>query len=243
MVKVFYDNEKHFNKAKELSLLINSEVVSIKNDNDLYLSVSDNGLSLEKGALSLQADFNDMLNRLSKGNLANELLVKASKVKEYNSRVAIDMTAGFGTDSLLLAASGYHVVMIEHNIIIYLLLVDALERALKNPKLSSIVSNMEVVNGNSIDIITKINTIPDIVYLDPMFPERNKSSQIKKKFQLLHELETPSNDVMEMIDVARSVHPKKVILKRPLKDKSLDSLKPSYSISGKAIRYDCFINN
>ena len=35
---------------------------------------------------------------------------------------------------------------------------------------------------------------PDVVYLDPMFPERTKSAAVKKKFQLLHHLEQPCAD-------------------------------------------------
>ena len=83
-----------------------------------------------------------------------------------------------------------------------------------------------------------INEKVDIILLDPMFPERTKSGLVKKKFQILHEIETPCNNEVELINAALAVNTHKVIIKRPLKGEYLAEIKPSYSIKGKAIRYD-----
>ncbi len=83
---------------------------------------------------------------------------------------------------------------------------------------------------------------PDIILLDPMFPERQKSGLVKKKFQLIHNLECPCNDEKEMLEAAMAAEPKKIIIKRPLKGPYLAGVKPSYSLTGKSIRYDCIIN-
>ena len=82
---------------------------------------------------------------------------------------------------------------------------------------------------------------PDIILLDPMFPERQKSGLVKKKFQLIHNLECPCNDEKEMLEAAMAAEPKKIIIKRPLKGPYLAGVKPSYSLTGKSIRYDCII--
>ncbi len=83
---------------------------------------------------------------------------------------------------------------------------------------------------------------PDIILLDPMFPERQKSGLVKKKFQLIHNLECPCNDENELLEAAMAARPQKIIIKRPLKGPYLAGIKPSYSLAGKSIRYDCIIN-
>ena len=82
---------------------------------------------------------------------------------------------------------------------------------------------------------------PEVIYLDPMFPERTKSASVKKKFQLLHLLEHPCENEEELLEAAIALHPKKVIVKRMAKGPFLAGKKPSYSIKGKSIRYDCYV--
>lgn len=82
---------------------------------------------------------------------------------------------------------------------------------------------------------------PDVVYLDPMFPERRKSAAVKKKFQLLHRLESPCENDEELLQAALSAHPKRVVVKRPVKGPFLAGVKPSYSLSGKAVRFDVIV--
>ena len=77
-----------------------------------------------------------------------------------------------------------------------------------------------------------------MVLLDPMFPARTKSAQVKKKFQLLHHLESPCEDEAELLDAALAARPRKVVIKRPPKGPYLAGKKPSYSLTGKAVRYD-----
>ena len=80
-----------------------------------------------------------------------------------------------------------------------------------------------------------------MIFLDPMFPERQKSALIKKKMQLLQKLESPGTDEQAMLDAAMAVRPRKIVVKRPLKGPFLAGRKPDYSISGKAIRCDCYV--
>ncbi|MCG4849180.1 class I SAM-dependent methyltransferase, partial [Streptococcus gordonii] len=82
---------------------------------------------------------------------------------------------------------------------------------------------------------------PDVVYLDPMFPERTKSAAVKKKFQLLHHLEQPCADEETLVEAALAVHPRKVVIKRPVKGPLLAGVKPSYQLAGKAVRYDVLV--
>lgn len=82
---------------------------------------------------------------------------------------------------------------------------------------------------------------PDVIYLDPMFPERQKSGLVKKKFQLIHYLEAPAENEQALMQAAIAARPFKIVVKRPAKGPYLAGLKPSYSLDGKAIRYDCYV--
>ena len=82
----------------------------------------------------------------------------------------------------------------------------------------------------------------DVIYLDPMFPERRKSAAVKKKFQLLHELERPCENEEELLKAAIDAHPSKIVIKRPVKGPYLAGIKPSHQFTGKAARYDCLVN-
>ena len=107
--------------------------------------------------------------------------------------------------------------------------------------MSGIISRMSLSEGDSIELLPTYTDRADVVYLDPMFPERNKSALIKKKFQLLHNLESPCASEHDLLEAALAVRPKKIVIKRPLKGAYLDGRRPDYSYTGKAIRFDCVI--
>ncbi len=210
---------------------------------DLILRFHKDGLSLCGEGLEMQGDLTHMIPRLKKNNLQREFLVKASRMKHPEEHpVAVDATAGMGEDSLLLAAAGYQVVLYELNPVIAAMLKDSLRRASSVPELKEAVSRMHVREGDSIEGLSGLDTPPDLVLLDPMFPERKKSGLIKKKFQLLQKLERPCSDEEKLFDAAWNAGPRRLVIKRPLKGPYLAGVKPDYSISGKAIRYDCFVN-
>ena len=199
------------------------------------------GLSLVGGGMAFRGDFARMLPRLRPDRLSRELLVRAAKVKGALSPVAVDATAGLGEDSLLLAAAGFSVTLCERDPAICALLEDAVARAAEDPRLAPVVARMTLVAGDSLEALASLPEPPDVVYLDPMFPERRKSAAVKKKFQLLHQLEPPCEEQEELLTAALGARPRKVVIKRPLKGPELAGAKPSYSLAGKAIRYDVIV--
>ncbi len=211
-------------------------------DNNLQLCEDENGLYLTDGVLTMRGDLSHMASRIKKGILGCELLVRAARLKDNPANpVLIDATAGMGEDSLLLAAAGFNVRLYEYDHIIASLLKDSIRRASLIPELQDAVSRMEVIEGDSISAMTDMSTSPAVIYLDPMFPERTKTAMIKKKFQLLQQLELPCSNEEELLNAAISAKPRKIVIKRPLKGPFLAGIKPGYSISGKAIRYDCLV--
>lgn len=207
----------------------------------LDLCADDGGLVLVGDGMALRADFTRMLPRLRPDRLARELLVRAARVRGVEAPVVVDATAGLGEDSLLLAAAGFSVRLYERDPVIAALLRDALERAADLPGLADAVSRMELFEEDSIAAMRTLDTPPDVVLLDPMFPERTKSAAVKKKFQLLHRLEQPCDDEFALLDAARAACPRKIVVKRPPKGPLLAGAKPSYQVIGKAVRYDVIV--
>lgn len=223
------------------------------------------GLALVGDGMEVRGDFMRMIPRLKSGKLERELLVRAAKVKGVRDPVAIDATAGLGEDALLLAAAGFTVRMYERDPTIAALLRDALRRAAAHPQLANTVSRMRLFEGDSLAALFALSAEspaestegapsvpsacaaspapPDVIYLDPMFPERGKSAAVKKKFQLLHYLENPCSDedARALLGAAIAANPRKVVVKRPAKGPYLAGVKPSYSLAGKAVRYDCIV--
>lgn len=156
----------------------------------LVLMATAQGLSLSDGGHSLRGDFSKMISRLIPNNLNHELLIKAAKFKNHPEFLtAVDATAGLGEDAFLLAAYGFKVQMYERDPIIAVLLYDAIRRGREDCKLAPILSRMKLEMGDSIALMPKLASSPDLILLDPMFPKRQKSGLVKKKFQLLHQLE------------------------------------------------------
>ncbi len=208
----------------------------------LKLIYIDGVLCLTDMKLTICGDLSNMYKRISGGRLSHELLIKAAKLKGFEGTpAAIDATAGMGEDALLLAAAGFDVTMYEYNPVISAILYDSLRRAKKDPAIALAAERMHLIEGDSLKAMAEAHDTTDLIYLDPMFPERQKSGMIKKKFQLLQRLEMPCADEDEMMHLAIDAHPKKIIVKRPAKGPYLAGVKPGYSIPGKAIRYDVYI--
>ena len=229
-------NEQELAKRLDL-VLVNEKPLG------LHLKINGDGLFLEDADLCMQGDFTESIKRLTHANLSHELLVKTAKLKNIEHPCLIDATAGMGEDSLLLAAAGFEVELYESDMIIAALLEDTLRRARLNEALAPIISHMHLHIEDSIKAMNSLDYTPDVVLLDPMFPERKKSGLIKKKFQLMQQLEHPCSNEFDLLNAAMHANPKKIVIKRPAKGPYLAGKKPSYSTDGKAIRYDCIINN
>ncbi len=225
-------------KAERLALLF----PKYEGGSDPYLLLDGEGLSLVSDGHVLRGDLTKMIPRVTRGRVTGELLARAAKLKGALSPRAVDATAGLGEDSLILAASGFSVTLYERNPVICELLRDALERAEHIPELADIVGRMTLVQGDSVAAMASLTEAPDVILLDPMFPERQKSALVKKKLQMIQKLEQPCTDEREILLTAMRASPKKLIIKRPPKGPYLAGIKPDHSIEGKAVRFDCFVS-
>lgn len=211
-------------------------------DGELALVLDASGLWLSGDGMRMRGDFAAMAKRTRPGNLSRELLVRAAKVKGVAAPHVVDATAGMGEDAFLLAAAGFRVTLFERDPVIAALLSDALGRAAADERTAGAAARMTFVEGDSIEALAHWEAPAlDVVLLDPMFPERRKSAAVKKKFQLIHRLERPCADEADLLAAARAAAPRKIVVKRPPKGPHLAGAAPSYSLQGKAVRYDCYV--
>lgn len=208
----------------------------------LALEQRPEGLTLLGDGMELTGDFSQLLPRLRQDRLSKELLVRAAHIKgaEHPLR-AVDATAGLGEDSLLLAAAGYEVLLVERDPVIAALLADCLRRARADERLAAAAGRMHLQPGEATLVLGQLPQAPHLVYLDPMFPAKGKAALTKKKLQLFQRLEPPCAQEEELLAAALAAGPRRVVVKRPLKAPALAGRKPSHSVEGKTIRYDVFV--
>jgi len=176
------------------------------------------------------------------GGGRGQALAKAIGLKKGATPTVIDATAGFGRDAFVLANLGCTITLIERNPLIAALLHDAVNRAINNDELHDIISRMSVINHNAIDYLNTLTSEkPDVVYLDPMYPSREKSALVKKDMRLLHQLAGEDNDSHQLLSSARLVARKRVVIKRPKSAPFVGDQKPDTHIESKNTRYDVYL--
>ncbi len=211
---------------------------------DWLLTHGPDGLSLSHCEVdgpqhTIRVDFNQP--RLQRRQ-QKELLSKALGVRVSTPRYVVDATAGMGVDAFLLAQAGCYVTLIERSPKIAALLEDGIARAGQIPCIAAIAARMSLQQGDAITLLPTLTHIrqPDMIYLDPMFPQRNKSALPKKAMQSLQALVGDDGDQTELLDVALQSARFRVVVKRHAKAKSIEGATPSYSLQSKQIRYDIY---
>ena len=129
-----------------------------------------------------------MTYRRQHAGLRRELIARAIGTHPRDNPYIIDATAGLGRDSFILAALGFNVTMLERSPVIHQLLQDGLDKA--RHTLPDIIGRMQLIHADAIDWLANLkdDRRPDVVYLDPMFPDRKKSASVKKEMVLMQEL-------------------------------------------------------
>ena len=177
------------------------------------------------------------------GGGRGQALAKAIGLKKGANPSVIDATAGFGRDAFVLANLGCEITLLERNPLIATLLEDALFRATDNAELRDVIVRMSVHNRDAIDYLSNLNeqNNPDVIYMDPMYPSREKSALVKKDMRLLHELAGPDTDSGQLLTLAKNIATKRVVVKRPKSAPFVGEQKPATSIESKNTRYDIYI--
>lgn len=176
----------------------------------------------------------------------NELLGRAVGAGKKRPLRVLDATAGLGRDSFVLADLGCEVTLAEREPVVAALLRSGLARAVSAADvwLAGVAGRMTLVESDARQLGAAAIARQDVIYLDPMFPPRDKSAAVKKEmalFQTLFSRAGAVEDAAALLAWALQAAVARVVVKRPLKSPPLAGRGPSHAIRGKAVRYDVYV--
>ncbi|MGV8843330.1 MAG: class I SAM-dependent methyltransferase [Pseudomonas sp.] len=226
-----------------------AERLGLPLDGDAQFELQVGGQGLQLSELGPQApgpvrvDFIEgaVAHRRLFGGGSGQLIAKAVGVQSGVRPQVLDATAGLGRDAFVLASLGCAMTLIERQPLIAALLEDGLARALRDREVGPIAAQMRLLTGNAIELMNAWSgEPPQVIYLDPMFPHRDKSALVKKEMRLFRPLVGDDLDAPALLAAALALASHRVVVKRPRKAPIIDGAKPGYALDGKSSRYDIY---
>jgi 16S rRNA (guanine1516-N2)-methyltransferase len=233
--------------AERVAVLAEALALPLEGAAEFALQLGSAGLQLQElGAAAagpVRVDFLEgaVAHRRLHGGGSGQMIAKAVGIQPGIRPTILDATAGLGRDAFLLAQLGCPVTLIERHPLIVALLVDGLARALPDPEVGPIIERMQLCPGNAIELMRDwAETPPQVIYLDPMFPHREKSSLVKKEMRVFRPLVGADDDAALLLQAALALATHRVVVKRPRKAPNVDGPAPGYALEGKSSRYDIY---
>lgn len=232
--EVYLDDLKRTEILKKTEFWINF-LENNKFDYSSLQKIDMSGISpiiFDKAGNKFSIDFNE--NKLNygkiKSSLKKELISRALGSGRYGLKI-LDLSAGLGIDAVFLAQLGYSVVALERNPLIYLALNEAISK--------TSMLDLKFVFADGLNYLQNQKFVADVIYFDPMFPEKSKSALPRQEMVFFRSLVGQDMDAIQVLQMAIKVpNIKRVVVKRPLKAPAL--LKPQSVVSGKLIRFDLY---
>lgn len=193
---------------------------------------------------AIKVDFVDgaVAHRRKFGGGRGQDIAKAIGLKHGFTPHVLDATAGLGRDGFLLAGLGCKVTLMERMPIVAALLEDGLERGKLNSEIGQLITdNLTLVKSSLIEDM-ELTQQPDVIYLDPMYPHREKSALVKKEMRVFQSLVGEDLDADNLLEPALALAKYRVVVKRPSYAPPLADKKPSTSIKMKKNRFDVYVN-
>ncbi len=216
---------------------------------DFSLVYEERGLCLYKrdepklGAVWVDFVGGAVAHRRKFGGGKGQAIAKAVGLNKGAVPSVLDATAGLGRDGFVLASLGCKVTLFERNPVVAALLYDGLQRAYADAEIGSwMQQRMTMAFGASQQLLPVSETRPDVVYLDPMFPHREKSALVKKEMRVFQSLVGEDLDADALLAPALALAQKRVVVKRPDYAPFLADKKPSMQIETKKNRFDVYVN-
>lgn len=175
------------------------------------------------------------------GGGKSQPLARAIAIGGNTPRV-IDATAGTGKDAWVLASLGCHMTWIERSPRVYHQLEKALTEALNHLETTEIAARITLLHADASDYIESLSEQdrPDVIYMDPMYPHKNKSAASRGPMQALQRLLGPDTDSERLLTAALTKAKKRVVVKRPRKAPAVIGPVPSGAVFSPNTRYDIY---
>lgn len=153
----------------------------------------------------------------------------------------VDATAGLGRDSAVLGALGAAVTMVENHAVLWALLRDGLARAATDPGVAALAARLQLVHADARVWLRDLAPAqrPEVVYLDPMYPERKKAALAKLEMQVLQSLLADDSHPESLFAAAKLAARRRVVVKRPLRAAPI-AAGVHHSVVTKLVRFDVY---
>ena len=236
------DEAAAFAAANELPFCSDCDAV-------LQLRFDTQGLSLYDRELdaSIAIDFlkGAVAHRERFGGGKGQAIAKAIGLNRYDSPSVMDVTAGLARDAWVLATLGCRMTLLERSAVLCAMITAAVEQARSDNGSGTVDNIIDVLQKDSIEHLASLESpaLPDVIYMDPMYPERNKSALVKKDMQVLHKLIGATPDESELLEWAKRQAKRRVVVKRPVGAPCVAGLTPSHQINSKKTRYDVYMTD
>lgn len=196
----------------------------------------------KQGAICVNFVDGVMAHRRKFGGGRGEAVAKAVGIKGDYLPTVIDGTAGLGRDAFVLASIGCKVRLVERHPVVAALLEDGLNRAYQDAEIGEFMrERMQLLPVNSIIELDIEQDSADVVYLDPMYPHKQKSALVKKEMRVFQSLVGADLDADHFLLPARQLAKKRVVVKRPDYASFLAEQKPDFSQETKNHRFDIYL--
>ncbi|WP_113626030.1 16S rRNA (guanine(1516)-N(2))-methyltransferase RsmJ [Pectobacterium peruviense] len=194
------------------------------------------------GAIFVDFVAGPMAHRRRFGGGRGEAVAKAVGIKKGYLPDVVDATAGLGRDAFVLAALGCHVRMVERNPVVAALLDDGLQRGYQDAEIGPwLRERLTLLHASSMTALRDITPPPDVVYLDPMFPHKQKSALVKKEMRVFQSLVGADDDADALLEPARALAKKRVVVKRPDYAPPLAGVPAQSMLETKSHRFDFYL--
>ena len=196
------------------------------------------------GAIAVNFVDGTLAHRRKFGGGRGEAVAKAVGIKGDYLPTVIDATAGLGRDAFVLVCVGCQVTLVERNPIVCALLEDGLERAYLDAEIGQFMQQrMKLSTARSICELNPNLDYADVVYLDPMYPHKQKSALVKKEMRVFQHLVGADLDSDDFFSPAKQLARKRVVVKRPDYAPFLAEQKPDFSQETKNHRFDVYLSH
>lgn len=175
------------------------------------------------------------------GGGRGEAVAKAVGIKGSYLPDVVDATAGLGRDAFVLAALGCHVRMLERNPVVAALLDDGLQRGYQDAEIGGwLRERLTLLHASSLTALAELSPKPQVVYLDPMYPHRQKSALVKKEMRVFQGLVGADEDADGLLDPARRLATKRIVVKRPDYAPPMADVPAQAAVTTKSHRFDIY---
>lgn len=220
--------------AEALAARLHLPLVFAAEAADLFVLVDAEGLGLlMPGCQPLRVEFSKTLAARVRQEGRQLPLAKALGLQKPPYPRVLDATAGLGRDAFLLTALGCELHLTEENPILYALLEAAL------PAYPHFVGRMHLHPGRAEMWMPQLAV--DVIYLDPMFPKRQKSALVKKDMQILQSLLGEEDQAGPLLTAALATQVKRVVIKRPAASPKLFCEQLTFCVESKTHRFDVYV--